>query len=431
MRVADALALPADLRESLFYALLMKDLGCSSNAARFAALFGHDDHEIKAALATLDWRSPIEAFRFVATNVAPGQSWARRAWHLFGLAVNGPAGARALVQTRCERGADIARLLGLSNDTVQAIRGIDEHWDGHGQPYARAGEDTPLLARIVGLSQTVEVFSNTYGVSAAYDMATARRGRWFDPHLVDALCGFRRDHEFWRALADGSELHALGTMAPADTTTAASEDALDRITEGFAQVVDAKSPWTYQHSNGVAMIAVAIAERLGLTPQECRTLRRAALLHDLGKLAVSNLILDKPGRLTDAELTAVRTHPAHTAAVLQRVSCLAPIAGIAAAHHERLDGQGYHHGLDARTLPLAARVLAVADICDALRASRPYRAGLTPDQVMEVLKREAGTGVDPDCVAALQEVIADLPAEPNATPACVVTALAEDYTQAA
>ncbi|HEV3059952.1 MAG TPA: HD domain-containing phosphohydrolase, partial [Vicinamibacterales bacterium] len=155
MRLADEIGLADDQRTSLFYALLMKDLGCSSNAARFAALFAADDHQLKADLKTIDWSRALTSFRYVATSVAPGQSWPRRVWRALAVFARGPEGAREVVRTRCERGADIAKLLRFSDDTVQAIRTIDEHWDGHGQPYELKGQAIPLLGRIVGFAQTV------------------------------------------------------------------------------------------------------------------------------------------------------------------------------------------------------------------------------------------------------------------------------------
>ena len=174
MRIARQIGLPHSLRSPLFYALLMKDLGCSSNAARFAVLFGADDQGVKANLKLANWSEVLESVRFVTRSVAPGQFWLKRTWQLFALLARGPEGARAVVRTRCERGADIARMLGFSAHTVEAIRALDEHWDGGGQPYALKRDQIPLLARILGLSQTFEVFWSTYGRDAAYDMASTR-----------------------------------------------------------------------------------------------------------------------------------------------------------------------------------------------------------------------------------------------------------------
>ena len=432
-RIAANLGLSVEDRASLFYALLMKDLGCSSNAARFAALFGAADHDLKAGIKTINWTRAIESFRYVTRHVAPGAFFHQRVWRFLAVLAAGPKAANEVVRTRCERGGDIARLLGFSDATVQAIRSIDEHWNGQGQPYRLAGTAIPLLGRIVGLAQTAEVFAATYGPCAAFDMAAARRGRWFDPQVVDAFAPLRQDHHFWRDLAQEDVLVAVARVAPNEQAVAADDARLDQVAEAFARVIDAKSPWTYHHSNGVAAVAVQIAIQMGLGAEQVRDLRRAALLHDLGKLGVSNLILDKPGKLDDAEMAAMRTHPAHTLAILEQVGCFRHLASIAAAHHERMDSRGYHRGLAAGELPLPARILCVADVCDALRASRPYRAGLPVDRMLEIMRREAGAGLDPDCVAAVERVSAAGPAAADGdTPVVrVVPALAEDYSQAA
>jgi putative nucleotidyltransferase with HDIG domain len=433
MRVARTLGLDADQQSHLFYALLMKDLGCSSNAARFAVLFGADDHRIKVDLKTTNWSQAIESFRFVARNVAPGHFWLRRAWHLLALLSRGPDAARDVVVTRCERGADIARMLGFPDDTVQAIRALDEHWDGAGQPYALQHEQIPLLARILGLAQTVEVYFTSHGVDAAFDMAVARGGSWFDPAVVDALLAMRGDTEFWQSLASDNVLGMLSASEPHDRILVANDDRLDRIAEAFALVIDAKSPWTFQHSRGVADVSVAVARTLGYSEDQLRDIRRAALLHDVGKLGVSSLILDKPGALTEEEFAAMKRHPAATREILKRTGCFSHLANVAAAHHERLDGSGYNLGLSKRELPLMSRVLSVSDICDALRASRPYRPGLPTERVLEIMRSQVGTGIDPICFEAFETVMRqdEIARSTEVPEARYVSALSEDYQQAA
>ena len=435
MRIARELQLPSVQMSALFYALLMKDLGCSSNAARFAALFGADDHRVKADLKTTDWPKALDAFRFVARNVAPGQFWLTRAFQLLGVLTRGPEGAREVVLTRCERGADIAQMLGFHDDTVQAIRALDEHWDGAGQPYALRGDQIPLLARILGLAQTAEVFVTTYGIDAAYDMAIARKASWFDPEIVAAFLAFREDDEFWRALVQDDAQAQVTKLEPVDRVIVADEDRLDRVAEAFALVIDAKSPWTFQHSRGVAATGVAIAEVMGYPGEQIREIRRAALLHDIGKLGVSSLILDKPGTLTDGEFRAMRRHPIATREILMRTGCFRHLASAAASHHERLDGSGYDLGLDRSSLPMLTRVLCTADVCDALRASRPYRPAMPIERVLEVMRRETGSAIDPTCFEALQIAIHDETLDRQSAtevPAVrLVSALAEDYQQAA
>jgi putative nucleotidyltransferase with HDIG domain len=434
MRLADVLRLPQEMRSPLFYALLMKDLGCSSNAARFAALFGADDQGVKADLKVTNWSKALESFRFVARNVAPGHFWLRRVWQLLGVLSRGPEGAREVVVTRCERGADIARMLGFPDDTAQAIRALDEHWDGEGQPYNLKGNDIPFLARILGLAQTFEVYFNSHGIDAAFDMAVGRRGIWFDPVIVEALLAARKDKAFWHSLAEGDALAQIARVEPADESQIIDDDRLDLVAEAFALVIDAKSPWTFRHSKGVADLSVAIGRVVGYNEHDLRDVRRAALLHDIGKLGVSNLILDKPDKLTDGEFRVMRRHPVNTRVILARTGCFSHLADSASSHHERLDGRGYDRGVASSHLPMMARILCAADICDALSASRPYREGMPVDRVLQIMGREVGAAIDPDCYAALESVLQTAPGRSpsdNTPAARSVAALAEDYAQAA
>ena len=167
---------------------------------------------------------------------------------------------------------------------------------------------------------------------------------------------------------------------------------LDRIAEGFSQVIDAKSPWTYRHSEGVAKIASGIAEVMGFSADETRYIRRAALVHDVGKLGISNLILDKPGKLTPEEINEMRRHTFYTHQILSQVQGFKDLADLAAAHHEQLDGKGYHRGLNASQLSTSARILAVADIYEALTAKRPYRQDLTDEEVTTIMRKKTGLG---------------------------------------
>ena len=308
-----------------------------------------------------------------------------------------------MVQTRCERGADIAQLLGLDPATSASIRALDEHWNGAGLPLGLSGEAIPLLSRIAGLAQTVEVFHAAMGLDAATAVARDRSGTWFDPELVRAFESTVGDTAFWGTLDATDQLDQVSDLEPADRVVLADPTRLDQVARAFALVIDAKSPFTARHSEGVAAIAVAIAEEMGMVPDDQRTLHRAGLLHDIGKLGVSNTILDKPGRLTEAEMSEMRKHPGYSFEIINRVVEFRGFAGLAAAHHERLDGTGYHLGLAGRDLDPLARVLAVADIAEALTAERPYRAALPREQVLQIMRKQAGPAI---CPAAFEALVA-------------------------
>ncbi|HEU0014276.1 MAG TPA: HD domain-containing phosphohydrolase [Longimicrobium sp.] len=409
MRLAEELALTPEQRSSLFYTLLLKDAGCSSNSAETCELFGADDLQVKRSWKTHDWSTQLGAIAHLARNVGPDEGPLQRLKRAAGFAFAGPVGTE-LVRTRCERGADIARMLELAEDTAAGIRALDEHWDGRGKPAQLAGPDIPLLARIACLCQTVEIFHSAHGLHAALGVARERAGRWFDPELVRALDALEGDAAFWAGLEGPDCRERAAALEPADRVLTADGDRLDRIAHAFARVIDAKSPYTYRHSEGVAAYAVATGAVLGFSAEEQRDLRRAALLHDVGKLGVSNRILDKPGKLTPEEFAAVRRHPEYTHRILGRVARFRGLAEVAASHHERMDGRGYHRGIPAGTLPPAARVLVVADVCDALSAERPYRAALPRERVLEIMRADAGPALCPECFGALEQALRADPA---------------------
>ena len=407
MRIAAALDLDDDTRSSLFYALLLKDAGCSSNAAKVAALFGVDDAIVKSSRRLTDTASTSQAVLHVLRTAGAGGSVLARGRHTAAALRAGRAGARSLVELRCERGAAVVRAIGLGEVAARAIMDVDEHWDGGGYPAGISGDDISLAGRVLCLAQTTEVFWQHGGTVAACEIARKRRQTWFDPTLVDALLGLEHDARFWRSL----ETATVTEVEPPEHVLVADEARLDLVAHAFASIVDAKSPYTATHSEGVAAIADALAALLDLDVGTRATLRRGALLHDIGKLGVSNRILDKPGRLNPSEWETVRRHPQWSMEILARVGAFQDVARIAGAHHERLDGSGYHRGLTAAELDQPSRILAVADVAEALSADRPYRSALEADEVLEIMRRAAGHALDRDAFAALEQILPGLVVE--------------------
>lgn len=388
MQCAELLKLGDTERSDLFHALLLKDAGCSSNAARVHQLFGGNDHLAKRAVWLTDWRRWSEKVGYGLSFAGRGEGLAKRVGRVIKLAAGGLKAETELFQIRCDRGAAIALDLGLSRATAEAIRAMDEHWDGGGMPAGLGGDEIPLLAQIIGLAQVLEIFWQEHGRQAALDVVRARAGRWFAPALVEVANAVAHDALFWRDLATVEPVDLLHRVAPAPALVEADDARLDRIVDAFAGVIDAKSPYTHDHSRRVADYAVAAAGRLGAADRSLTRLRRAALLHDIGKLGVPNSVLDKPGKLTDDEWPLMRSHTQHTHQILDAVPVFRDVAFDAACHHERLDGSGYHLGLGGAALGPAARVLAVADVTDALRSDRPYRPGLAIDAVIAELERD-------------------------------------------
>jgi HD-GYP domain-containing protein (c-di-GMP phosphodiesterase class II) len=401
MALAERLGMDEDTRSALFYAALLKDAGCSSTAARVAHLYGGDDTVAKSQRRRVDFASTPEALAHLVRTVAPGRSPVRRTRHLARILAVGREGSRQIIELRCDRGAEVARAVGLDEAAATAILHVDERWDGRGAPQRLAGEAISPVARVLSLAQCAAVFWADGGATAACDVARRRRGTWFDPAMVDALCAMEHDAAFWATLAEPR----VAASEPSARVVLADEAQIDRVAEAFARVIDAKSPFTARHSDGVAQIAAGLAEAIGLSKPDVRRLHRAGLLHDIGKLGVSSAILDKPGRLTDAEWAAMRRHPEWSLQILQRIPAFLELAHIGAAHHERLDGSGYFRGLRGERLDLPERILAVADVAEALSSKRPYRQALGPDEVLGIMRRDAGMTLDATAFEALEELL--------------------------
>lgn len=389
-------------RRTLFHASLLKDAGCSSNSAEVFRLFGGSDHEAKRDLKRVDWSRYFEAAAYALAHAAPGASWPERARRIASLAAAGPAAADHLVEVRCRRGATIATQLGFGADVADAIASLDEHWDGHGRPARRSGEDVPRASRAMLLAQTLDVFLWTDGPTAALEVIEARAGTWFDPELVRAALELEEELHAWRTDDLAALRRTVRSLDPEPSLRLEGDDGLATVAEAFAAIVDAKSPYTERHSRRVAAIAGVLADELNVPSP---MLHVAALLHDLGKLAVPNAILDKPAGLTPDEWQVVRRHPADSLRILEQLEGFGHWAHVAAAHHERLDGRGYHRGVSADALPVQARLLAVADVWESLTADRPYRAPMHEDTAMRVLEQGRGSAFDGDAVDALSQAL--------------------------
>ncbi len=389
----------------LYYTLLLKDLGCSSNAARICQLYLTDDLTFKRDFKTVGDSAP-QLLRFVAGHTGPAAGLIERFRTLLSVVQRSGQIANEVIAARCERGAGIARKLRFPEAVADGIASLDEHWNGGGQPMGAKGAEIPLYSQIALMAQVVDVFNTSAGRDAARQELRRRSGTWFDPALVADFERAAARPGFWETLDSPDLEAALLALEPARRAKGLDEDYLDDIASGFAEVVDSKSPYTSGHSSRVAEVTCLIAAELGFTAPRRRWLRRAALLHDSGKLGVSNLILDKPGKLTDAEWVAMRDHAAIGERILSRIAAFDELAVIAGAHHEKLDGTGYPRKLRGAQIALETRVITAADIFDALTAKRPYRDALSVDQALAVMQAEVGTAIDAECFAALGKALA-------------------------
>ena len=418
MRLGKEIGLSDQVLADLYYALLLKDIGCSSNSARMSEAFAAEDQAVKQNFKFIDreklGRPNREALTFVWNNVAPTASvWSRMRQMYWMIRRPGDLTAE-VIEARCERGAVILHKLGMGIETCAAVYALDEHWNGRGLPDHLVAQDIPLLGRICAVAQHLDLFCSEFGSTKAMDTLAERSGTWYDPDLVRGAQSLHQQGTLWAQCLPESDPEALqpAVLALAPSSGALAARDIDLICSGFADVVDAKSPYTYRHSVATTEAAVLICNAMGLTPDRTDTVRRAALLHDIGMLSVSNTILDKQGPLTVQEWTAVHQHPVLSQAILSRVRAFRQIAVLAGTHHEKLDGSGYPFHLASDQLPVESRILSVADVFSALMASRPYRQDLSLVDIQRQLAAETPHRLDAACVDAVLSVLdqlADLP----------------------
>ncbi|MDM9627078.1 HD-GYP domain-containing protein [Rhizobium sp. S152] len=394
-----------DQLQELYYTLLLKDLGCSSNAARICELYMADDLSFKRDFKLVDG-SLSQVLRFVLSHTGMQAGLAERFRGIVNILQNGGRLVTDLIQTRCQRGAEIARQMRFSEGVADGVLSLDEHWNGGGKPLGLSGEDIPLFSRIALLSQVADIFQMSAGREAAIAEIGKRAGSWFDPSLAAAFARIAGRDDFWTTLASDQLETIVLDSEPGQQAILADDDYLDDIAAAFARVIDAKSPYTSGHSDRVALFTDLIAEEMGIDENGRRLLRRAALLHDIGKLGVSNSVLDKPGKLDDEEWAQMKRHAEFSEMILSHIGAFSDLARIGGAHHERLDGKGYPRGLTAGEIPMEVRIVSTADVFDALTADRPYRAAMPISKALGILWEGAGLAHDPICIEALQRALA-------------------------
>ncbi len=414
MRIAQEAGADALTLTHLYYSCLLKDVGCSSNSARMCQIVGGDDRAIKSGAKLQDWRRPLKpqlsALKLLWKHVLPGASILSKGARILKIGATQLENSEELISLRCDRGAQIVRKLGLMPEVALAVRHLDEHWDSGGYPQRLRGEAIPLLSRLMGIAQHLDAFATAHGEQRALSTLLERSGRWFDPQLTRAAQHLHRAGDLWKQCRREDPVEeakqAILDFDPGGNTPLSAFD-IDSVCEAYADVVDAKSPFTFRHSVRVMEAATDIAEVLGLDPARLQLVRRAALLHDVGKLGISNTILDKPGKLTEDEFTSVKAHPNYGFEILNQISSFQEIALLAREHHERLDGSGYPHSLCGEHLSIESRILAMADCYGALSETRPYRAALSPVAVEAILAKEVPGKTDRWCFEALRGLMAD------------------------
>jgi HD-GYP domain-containing protein (c-di-GMP phosphodiesterase class II) len=376
-----------DIRAS-FYVPLLMHIGCISMSHETSVLFGNEI-AITRAVAMTNLGDPRDIVENLIPKVAAVARENNREASTDGLMAQTAEFGSFYDTASVEVGRQAARRMGLPESVQKGLYEEAEAWDGSGAPHGLKGEEIGLPARITRLAGDAAFFNQVGGIELAMDAVRARAGTLHDPSLAQAF--IRRAPEILAAIGvDEPEQHLLHEepkpFVEFDSTR------LEDVTAAFGDAADLKMPHTQGHAIATAAVAVAAGEIAGMSSQEIPDLRMGAHLHDVGRVAISNAVWEKPGPLTTAEWEEVRLHAYHGERIVARSRVLNHLAPYAGMHHERSDGSGYHRGSRGPSIPFAVRVLAVADAWVAMQQKRPHRPALDADEAAAQLKKETDEG---------------------------------------
>ena len=335
MRLGERMGLTDADRAEVYYVSLLAWVGCMSDSTEMSALFGDD----------IAWRAdagrvgdaPLAMPWFLLRSAGSGAPPLKRARLRGKVLLTGGRTMSQSMAANCQLTGQLAKRLGLGEAIQRSLQQVFARWDGRGMPGGLRRDDIALSARIMRLSDIAEVYHREHGVPAAVEAVVKRRGSSLDPTLVDEFR--QRAREVLPTIGPESSWDEVIAAEPV-VRAPLTESELDVALEAIADFTDLKSIYFSGHSRGVANLAADAARHAGFPERDVVVLRRAGLVHDLGRSGVPNTVWDKPGPLTFLEWERVRLHPYYTERVLARVPALARVAAIAVAHHERLDGSG-------------------------------------------------------------------------------------------
>jgi HD-GYP domain-containing protein (c-di-GMP phosphodiesterase class II) len=399
LQLADRLGLDEQEREVLYYSGLLAWVGCHTDAYEQAKWFG-DDLAVKADAYTFDLDRPLSAAAFMFKYLGgAGRPFAARVRYAVEFAAGGRHAIEQMLTNHYLAADQLAERLGLSDAVRASLVQTYERWDGKNTPLGLRGDQIHLTSRIISLADVVEVFHRHGGVDAAVEVASQRSGSQFDPALVELFC--REAQTIFGTLGSTAAWDDVLDAEPLLEELVA-ETELDGMLEAIGEFGDLKSPWRIGHSSGVARLVTGAAHGVGLSGDDATLLRRAAFVHDIGMLGVSNAVLDKPSTLSESDVERIRLHPYLGERMLTMSSALTPLATIVAEHHERLDGSGYPGRLAGHAISLPGRILAAADTYQSMTQPRPHRAAFTAVAAATELRAEVKAGrLDGDAVDAV------------------------------
>lgn len=389
----------ADVRDA-FYVPLLMHVGCISMSHDTAAAFG-DELAVTRAVSLTDLGDPVDFDRTLIPELTRGMGPRERSRVIEYIAAYGIEFGRRYDTASCEVARATARRIGLPESTQRALYEIAEFWRGGAAPQGLRGDQIAVAARVAHVAAEAAFFDDVGGVERATAAVTRRAGGVLDPAIADVFVAGARDLLAEAGPGAGDPRDRILEVEPEPVLECDPGD-VAAVAAAFGDLADLKSPYFHGHAAEVARLAVGAGGRVGLGAAALHRLEVAALLHDVGRVGISNAIWEKEGPLTRAEWEQVRMHGYHSERVLATSESLEPMAITAGMHHERLDGSGYHRCSKATDIGVEARLLAAADAFAALSQPRPHRAALTPADAASALSAEARGGrLDPDAVAAV------------------------------
>jgi HD-GYP domain-containing protein (c-di-GMP phosphodiesterase class II) len=401
MRLGEALGLNDDALRDVYYQALLRYIGCNADTYAMAALFG-DELALRHDFARVDPGQPPEvlgvAVRYMREASAGEPPYRMAAFVARGL-LSLPRLMADSFAGHCEVAQRLARRLGFNESLIVSLGQVYERWDGKGLPRKLKGDQVMPAVQLVTLAQDAVVWTRIGGPDAAVATVRKRSGGAYHPALAERFC--EQAHAIVAGLDAEPSWESVLALEPGVRNPLSEED-FDRSCEAFADFADIKSPYVVGHSPAVAALAAGAGRRCGLVEADVTALRRAGLLHDIGRVGISAGIWGKEAALSDREWEQVRLHAYYTERVLARPESLRRIGMLASQHHERMDGSGYHRGSLGQALSSAVRILAAADCYHAMTEPRPHRIALAADQAAQELRREVRSGhLDGDAVNAV------------------------------
>jgi len=413
LRLAQAIGLAEDDQVTVFYTGVLHFAGCTAESEIDAQFFG-DEIAARPQMLSAMMGSRRELIMMAARVAHPDSPPFTRAAHMARSAFGGAAEFRKWAASHCDVASVLGARMGFSEPIQQALRHLYERWDGKGMPGDMRGTQIPLAVRIMQVAQDADIGLQHGGTELAGRILASRAGSGLDPDAVGTFLSL--GDRVYEGLDAPSIWDLALTMEPGPKPVIGDER-LDACLSAVADFADLKSTWTIGHSRGVAQLAERSAAVAGLPAADRSLLRRSALVHDIGRVAVPVHVWAKPGPLSRHEREQVRLHAYHSERVLDAADALRPLARLAGSHGERYDGSGYHRGSRAGDLPLSAWLLAAADCYQAMREPRAHRPKLPPEAAADQLRNDAKAGrLAPGAVNAVL-IAAGQPREPIARPA--------------